>query len=384
MSIKNLSIIIVLLSSNLFAQYVDPSSIKLYDYIPNSEIYWGGSGGLGFNAELNFYNPNYLNAASTLAAGIWGSASVSSSRYYYEQQETKASSGNFSLMPNFLIQYKLGTFLVGLEYYTNSLFDRDIERPSSLNFSTSTGTYQINTQDANLKIRNDVLQLFVSKKLGNSVAITAGLLTNSYQYKLKNTDFEYKVYSNFFTNQQFFCSVNYADTTEFSLYALFKNQQTEIPLKPGQVEVKSYIIVKNWSEINYPSLLGYGIQANQLRPIKFSLELFHKFLGEKGEASKMNTTIVLGINYLLDNLMFGGTFLYSIKTDPFINQDVWGTRALYIPANSNNFFSFRFNSSYKRNKAKIFLGYQFSKIGSKYNHQDFSNYLFFGLSYDFM
>lgn len=391
MNYKFFITMVLFFTYNVLPQYITHSTLRLFNYTPTSEIYLGSAGSLGFSSELKSYNPNLFNASSILQVGLFSLNGVFSSRYFYEsypKTEKKTSSGNFLMAPNFFIQYKTGIFLFGLTFYNSVLFNRKILQPNRFEVSSPTsGDYVIDIANSHLNIRNDVLQFFISKKIWEHFSLTFGFLTNSYNYKLdinNETNNQYEIYSRFFTNQQFLFSVNYVDSSALSFYILYKTQQLEKSLDPEQLKFSNTLNVANYSKINYPSALEYGLQINKLNPINISIEMQHVFILKNGAVKNNNTIMAIGLNYRLNDLLLGAVLLYKTKIDPFINQDVFGGSVYGSGIRSDNNFNLLFNSVYNWDKTTFSFGYQISKLGAGDNYKDISHYILLGLSYNIL
>jgi len=355
-------------------------------------------GNLGFDSDNNYYNPNYFSTSDELSFNIYGSASIYAEREYSQSRlssnKTRVSKGNFYLKPNFGMQYRLGEYLLSINYQNNLLFNRKLY-DTRLQFGTEYGVYGMFLDESDLKIKNDVLQMSVSKKFSDNFSISIGASTNYFDYNLEYnyTDSSQKsvnnieLYSSGFSNPQFLFSLNYKNPEDISIYLLYRTQTKKIDLRPDSFSINGFPLISNWSEINYLAHLAYGIQVNSIESLKISIELFHKLIFS---GNVYNTTINMGVNKIFnDNFILGLVILYPIKLVLPIQSDIGGetTTSDNSSFRPYNRFSFIISSSYQYEKIKFFLSYQYSKLASNSNFievKDLSQILNLGFNYSIL
>jgi hypothetical protein len=395
MNIRSLIIISFLIYSNIQSQSITPSVFKLYDEVTTSNISAYGIGNLGFDSDINSYNPNYFAVDNSLSLTVLGSSSLSSFRKFnqFNEETTNFSVGKLTVKPNLSIQYKTSDWAIGFNYINTVLFNRLLS-DFSVHLGTESGTYGWSLNNSKLKITNDILQFSISRKLSDNFSASVSLLTNNFNYLFRpfpdgsagNNDFEF--YNKAFSNVQYLFAINYYTPKEFSAYIIFKSQNKQLPLEPNKFLLENSITVSNYSKVNFPANIGYGLQFKQIRSLKLSFEMYHQLFFEENIIKVRNTTINVGANCnFFDNLLFGILFLYPIKYESSITMDEAGRTVFedYITAKPDNRFSCILSSSYKYDKFKLLFAYQYSQVGSKGAYSEFkdlSHLILLGLRYD--
>lgn len=390
-------IILFIFINNTFAQFIQPSRIGLYDEVYTSSNISYGIGNIGFDTKLSSYNPNYFRFNNTFNATVIGNTNISSGREYSHKHNTdgivKYSENKFDICPTIGLNYKLDDFLFSLDFTNDIFFSRNLE-VVEFSLSTSSGTYLIRYDKPDLNISNNILQLSVAKKISESFSMAVGLLTNRFNYSLQNNSSiesalnDYEISSDLFSNFQFLFAINYNYKNRNAAYLLFKTQNTEVAMTPSEMNISNSIVIDNWSEINFPAIVGYGLQIGELEKIKFSLEMYHKMIFKENNVNVNTTTINLGANYNpIDPLYFGVLFSYPLKLKQSVKMNpagyTWDYN--YFLAEPSNRFNFSVTSTYAFQPIDLFIGYQYSKIASDNGievFKDYSSKLQIGISYN--
>lgn len=385
MKLLQVCLLFFFLSFDIYSQFIKPSRFRLYDEVSTSEFLIWGIGNLGFDSDINFYNPNYFSAKEGLNIFVHGTGGIKSSRDYkfLSEKTTVFSEGNFSMKPNFAVQYLSDNYLFALNYNNTLLFNRSLNN-LKFNLSTENGIHSFAANE--LTISNDALQLSISGKLTEYFSVSIGALTNFFNYSLlisredlTSKDIENKTKP--FSNVQFIAAINHYHAQLFSFYIIFKSQSINQQLDPPQIQLTESAVSQNWAKVNFPAHLGYGFQISALYPFKFSLEMFHKISYE--DSTTALNVLNAGFNYDFSNrLLIGLLFTYPVDQDSYVKMNPDGFTAIYdsyIKPRSR--YSFMLSSSYSYNRFRFFAGYQYFRRSSA-EFKDHSHLASIGIGYE--
>jgi hypothetical protein len=367
-----------------FAQYSEQYEEFRYDYSDNIVNYFS-VGNLGFDTEINTYNPNIINSPSDLFIQTGAFSNISQTGLVNERNLFHAK---LNVYPNFAVQYQDEWYSIQVSYI-NSM-STSFEN-NDLNWVLF---YVASTNDLAFPTRNTIFRISSTIRYDNNINFSIGLLTNNFDMKLDLGDGGYvRYYRNFFDNVQFFIGVNYSYRDVLKAYLIFRNEKS-----PNELKIENGLKVNflnapyfGTPNIYFNGLLGLGFKYSVLNNLGISLESrsdffdFEKQYPEDNRSKHVfNTEIVAGVNYRPVKEVNAGILFskYVEYKNPLYSMG--GSEKTHTAP-----FTIHFGASYQYRSFILSMFYQFSKVifedvGNNFytTFTETSQYLGFGVGYE--
>lgn len=391
---KILILIIFVFPFSAFAQFIYNNPFNTYSEISIAEkLQPSGIGSYGFNSKVNYFNPNYFSEDNKLGINIFGTINISAKKAFVNgaDQTIEYVTNKVRLLPDFSINYKLDDYLANLCYVNNFQFNGSVNNRNELYFTAGQGRYLLIPENSLLNIKNSVLQISLSRKLGENNSIALGIATNffDYNYSFNNSQATYILRSNYnyelktasFNNYQFLVSFNHINNDGLSYYLLYKSPVSHLGLEPGNISINDTVGFVQHAEMYYPEYLAYGIQFNQIKNISISFEIMHE--KETANTSAIDSKVSLGFNsHLFYPIQLGLLGSVYISKHYDLNMGPDGITSFFNNFDNSKFpFDLDFFAEYPISKLEFSLGYQYASGPTNvYNNSSSTIYLGVGYS----
>lgn len=221
---KFILLVFVFFSLPLFAQFVEHNWGTNFSYYPISTPKMYGIGNRGFDDRLGLYNPKYQENDSTFSISLSLLSNVSAIQTEQAENEiVKEYSVINSIQPEFNIRLKNNNLQFQLALYNDLDFSYKANKSDEYFFYPHDGVSEsIEEENAELKVRNKIVQLSTSINLFTTTSLSASLLTNNFLIDNNWEKMGLTYENNFLSNFQFLFSVNQKFFDELFVYASYK------------------------------------------------------------------------------------------------------------------------------------------------------------------
>ncbi len=351
-----------------------------------------GIGSYGFNSKVNYFNPNYFAEDNQLGIVVYGTLNISAKKNFVNgaNQTIEYVTNNARLLPDFSINFKFDDYMANLCFVNNFQFNGSVNNHNELYFSAGQGRYLLIPANSLLNIKNSVLQISLSKKLGENNSIALGIATNffDYNYSFNNSQmtnilsnyYNYELKTTSFNNYQVLVAFNHVNNEGLSFYLLYKSPISHLGLEPTNISITDTLGFIQHSEMYYPEYLAYGIKFNQLKNFSISVEIMHE--EEIATTSAIDTKVSLGFDsHLFCPFQFGLLGSIYINKHYDLNMDPDGITSFYNNFDNSKFpYNFNFFVGYPIDKLEFHLGYQYA-AGTTDVFNNSSSTLYIGMGY---
>ena len=386
------NLIILLFSLNTYSQIVDNPPYGMFQEFPQIENHGMGIGNLGFDSPLNVYNPHYITGdSSNVRLFIGSDFAFRGTNYTYLSWTTFKDNiyrNPKTFIPSLELQYWYNKYLFQLSYYQDySMFADYTSGSTSYVFNTPYGTYGIASHERKINIRDNVLQFTFSHSPIPQISYTLGILSRSFKYEWDIRSIPPIVNKNsLLDNFQFIAGVTANPCKYLQAYITAVSESPRVGLSDPVYRLSDITVTySGFTKVSYYGILGYGIQANIIDPLKVSIEMRHQFLYDTTnvlypdgymsweKVHIWNNEITLGLTLsLFDMVKFGYRYSYFLKYDNYKGFNEMTGDWSFAQGHISHPSSFAISGSVNINRFNILASYQHSS--AYYGIQDLNDH----------